>query len=67
MHFGGICVQLKHMKSLSAPLSVYYAFGLSIGFGQIFLEFNPVDVRRVAIGILPPPVSAGEEEVLLVR
>ena len=39
--------------------------GLSIGFGKIFLEFNPVDIRAVFPWI--PAVTAGEEQVLLVR
>ena len=58
-------MQLKHMKSLGAPLSVYYAFRLSIGFGKIFFEFNPVDIRTVLSYI--PAVAAVEEQILLVR
>ncbi len=42
-----------------------YSFRLSIGFGQIFLEFNPVDVTRVDPCI--PAVAAVEEQILLVR
>jgi hypothetical protein len=38
-----------------------------MGFGKIFLEFNPVDIRRVVIRILKPPVAPGEEHVFLVR
>ena len=41
--------------------------GLSIGFGKILLEFNPVDIGRVVIRILKPSVTTGEEQILLVR
>jgi len=38
---------------------------LSIGFGQIFLEFNPVDIPGADPWI--PAIAAVEEQVLLVR
>ena len=40
---------------------------LSIGFGYIFLEFNPVDVRMHTGFPWIPAVTAVEEKVLLVR
>jgi hypothetical protein len=48
-----------------APLPVYYAFRLSMGFGKILLEFNPVDIRDGDTST--PAVAAVEEQVLLVR
>ena len=38
-----------------------------MGFGQMFLEFNPIDVSRICRGIQIPPGTAGEEHVFLVR
>ncbi len=38
-----------------------------MGFGQMFLEFNPVDVTRIGSAIHIPPGTAGEEHVFLVR
>ena len=50
-----------------APLPVYHALGLSIGFWQILLEFNPVDIRNHGVDSWIPAVAAVEEQVLLVR
>jgi hypothetical protein len=44
-----------------------YSFRLSIGFRQIFLEFNPVDIRIHAVDPWIPAVAAVEEKVFLVR
>jgi len=40
---------------------------LSMGFGQIFLELNPVDIRMHTVDPVIPAVAAVEEKVLLVR
>ena len=38
-----------------------------MGFGQIFLECNPVDVGGVVTRTNTPPITAVEEHVFLVR
>jgi len=38
-----------------------------MGFGQMFLEFYPIDIGRIGIAIQIPPVTAREEHVFLVR
>ncbi len=51
-------------NSTAVPNFSSLVFHGAIGIGQIFLEFNPVDIR--GIGVWIPAAAAREEEVLFV-